>query len=72
MITIIVEAIESIRVLGGFTYLEPDTIYLLPMRYVKLGPGLHMLRPVGARHGTVDLEVKLLRAGDLPASDEGG
>jgi hypothetical protein len=66
VITIVVEAIESIRVLGGFTYLEEGVIYLLPVRYVKLGPGLHMLRPVGARHGTIDLDVKLLHAGDLP------
>jgi hypothetical protein len=59
---VIVGAGESLRVVGGWTYLEPDATYLVPCRLVTLAPGLHVLRPVGKLDSSLNVRVTLRRA----------
>ena len=64
---LIIDAGETLRLLGGWTELElePDAVYLLPVRAVKLAPGMHVLRPHGTRDQVFNVHVRLLR---LPPS----
>lgn len=40
---------------------EPDAVYLLPVRYRRIGLGRHYLVPVGERVGSLAVEVTLKR-----------
>ena len=58
---VIVGAGESLRMVGGWTYLEPGETYLVPCRLETLAPGLHVLRPVGEMDAALNVSVKLAR-----------
>ena len=58
---ILIDAGEGLQVTGGWTELEadPDTVYLLPVKCVKLAPGIHILRPIGTMRGDLAIECEL-------------
>jgi len=60
-VKVIIESGSAVRVLSGWNYLEAEHVYLLPVRRVDVGPGLHVLRPVGELNpDTLAIEVALL------------
>lgn len=58
---VLIDAGESLQVTAGWTELEsdPDAIYWLPVKAVKLAPGVHVLRPVGTMRGDLAIECDL-------------
>ena len=59
---------EALRVVACWTELEiePDAVYLVPVKAVKLAPGLHVLRPIGHLEPSLNVRVTLARAEHTP------
>ena len=59
---VVVQQTEAIELTSGWLDLqaEPDTVYLLPVRYKQIGLHHHLI-PVGEFTGALGLSVKLLR-----------
>ncbi|HEY4690681.1 MAG TPA: hypothetical protein VIK33_15305 [Anaerolineae bacterium] len=62
-VEVLIGAGEALRVVSGWTEIEldPDAVYLAPVKAVKLAPGFHVLRPVGELDSWLNVRVKLAR-----------
>ena len=60
---VVIGAGETLHITSGWTELEldPDAVYLLPVKVVKLVPGLHVLRPVGEAFPSGAVRVTLMQ-----------
>ena len=60
---VVIEMGEALAITSGWTFIEaePDAIYLVPCRAVKLAPGLHVLRPVGEAYPSGAVRAKVTR-----------
>jgi len=55
---------ESLHVLSGWSELDPNTVYLLPVKAVKLSPGRHILRPAGQPDRSANVRIRLIAEGE--------
>jgi len=58
---VLIGAGESLRVVGGWTFLEQGATYLMPCRLETLAPGFHVLRPAGEMDAALNVQVRLTR-----------
>ena len=61
-VKVLVSTHDSILLLGGWPELEvdgPDTVWLLPVKHIKVSPGHHELKPAGRTAGaTTEIELE--------------
>ena len=55
---------ESLHVLSGWSELDPNTVYLLPVKAVKLYPGRHILNPAGQPDRSANVRIRLMAEGE--------